>query len=433
MFREIQHCRICGNANLVTLLDLGEQVLTGVFPKDREEEIEAMPIVLVKCVGENACGLVQLKHSGAPEKMYGMNYGYRSGINKSMVRHLQGIYEHASEIAKPKEGDVILDIGSNDATLLKFYDAENFSLIGMDPTGVKFRSYYPDHVMLVPDFFSGKKFSEASKGKKAKIITSIAMFYDLESPQAFVNEIVSVLADDGVWILEQSYLPSMIAVNAYDTICHEHLEYYALRQILWLLEHAEMGILDVSLNDANGGSFRVTAAKKTHPAYRENSPIVEDFMRREQEESIEDLSTYEKFRGEVFRHRDDLCTLLTTLRSEGKTVFALGASTKGNVILQFCNLSTEELPFVAEVNEDKFGSFTPGTRIPILSQKEADARNPDYYLVMPWHFREGITKGMSAYLNGGGKLIFPLPELSIADKEGIKKNLQKEMVKTPIS
>jgi len=416
MYTEIHRCRICGNEKLTTLLDLGEQALTGVFPASKDVEVESMPIVLVKCTGEKSCGLVQLKHSGAPEEMYGMNYGYRSGINQSMVKHLKGAQEQALRLGQPKKGDVILDIGSNDATFLKFYEPGTFTLIGMDPTGVKFKSYYPPHVSLVEDFFSAERFRRASGGKSAKIITSIAMFYDLESPQSFVNDVAESLADDGVWIFEQSYLPSMLAVNAYDTICHEHLEYYALRQIMWLLEHADMGILDVSLNDANGGSFRVTAAKSSHPKFqKDHSENARELLQREEDEGIQDLATYEAFRERVLAHRKDLMHLLKKLHTEGKTVFGLGASTKGNVILQFCDLTVEDIPCIAEVNEDKFGCFAPGTKIPILSQKEADAKKPDYYLVMPWHFKNGIVKGLSEYLKNGGSLIFPLPEMTIVD------------------
>ena len=415
MYTEIHRCRICGNEKLTTLLDLGSQALTGVFPASKEVNVESMPIVLVKCTGEDSCGLVQLKHSGAPEEMYGMNYGYRSGINQSMVKHLKGVQEQAVRLGEPKKGDVILDIGSNDATFLKFYEPDAYTLIGMDPTGVKFKSYYPPHVSLVADFFSAEKFRRASGGKSAKIITSIAMFYDLESPQSFVNDVAESLADDGVWIFEQSYLPSMLTVNAYDTICHEHLEYYAMRQIVWMLEQAGMGVFDVSLNDANGGSFRVTAVKESHPKFTGHAPGAQELLQREEDEGIQDLATYEAFRERVMKHRNDLMNLLKKLRSEGKTTFGLGASTKGNVILQFCNLTVADVPCIAEVNEDKFGCFTPGTKIPIIPQAEANAKNPDYYLVMPWHFKNGIVKGMSAYLKSGGSLIFPLPELSIVN------------------
>ncbi len=420
MHQKITACRICGNVSLEQILDLGEQAYTGIFPTDQSVEVETMPMQLVRCTGdkESCCGLVQLRHSGEPEAMYGMNYGYRSGLNQSMVRHLQGIHEQAMHMGQPKGGDIVLDIGSNDCTLLKFYDQTAYQCVGMDPTGKKFASYYPDSVTLIPDFFSAQNFQDAFGDRKAKVITSIAMFYDLPAPQDFVNDIAAVLADDGVWIFEQSYLPSMVDANAYDTVCHEHLEYYAMRQIVWLLSRADMTVLDASLNDANGGSFRVTAVRNTHPKAA-SSTAANALLQREQQEGYHLSEVCEQFAKRVAAHRDELIALVKDLNAQGKTVFGLGASTKGNVMLQYCNFTDEDIPYIAEINEEKFGAFTPGSRIPIISQDEADAKKPDYYMVLPWHFKNGITKGMSSYLREDGKLIFPLPEIAIVDSSAL--------------
>ncbi len=420
MYTEMTTCRICGNANVEQILDLGEQAFTGVFPKDQNAEVETMPMQLVRCCGneEECCGLVQLRHSGEPEAMYGMNYGYRSGLNQSMVHHLKGIYDQAMELGKPNEGDIVLDVGSNDCTLLKNYDQQSFQCVGMDPTGKKFAAFYPETVTLIPDFFSAENFQKAFGDRKAKIITSIAMFYDLPAPQDFVNDVAAVLADDGVWIFEQSYLPSMIDANAYDTVCHEHLEYYTMRQIVWLLSHANMTVLDASLNDSNGGSFRVTAVCNTHPQ-ASSANAAEEFLARERDEGYHLPEIYNTFATRVAEHRDQLVALIADLNSQGKTVFGLGASTKGNVLLQYCNFTAQDIPYIAEVNEEKFGAYTPGSRIPILSQADADAKNPDYYMVLPWHFKDGITKGMRSFLEKGGKLIFPLPNITIVDSSDI--------------
>ena len=411
MYTEIHTCRICGNSHLTTLFSLGEQALTGVFPTSPDQPVEKIPVELVKCTGKDTCGLVQLKHTGEPEQMYGDTYGYRSGLNAMMVTHLKGIADEVMDMVQLQDGDVILDIGSNDATLLSFF-SPSYRLIGMDPSGEKFRSFYPQHAVLVADFFSADAFIAASQGAKAKVITSIAMFYDLPAPQKFVEDIERSLADDGIWVFEQSYLPSMLRANAYDTICQEHLEYYTVRQIQWLLERAGLSMLRASLNDANGGSIRIVAAKSTHPSVAAGS-VAKEFLEQERREGLDELSTYGRFRERIFEHRDGLNFLLADLRKQGKTVFGLGASTKGNVLQQFCGLTERELPCIAEVNEEKFGRYTPGTHIPIVSQKEADARNPDEYLVLPWHFREGIVQGSRAFLERGGKLIFPLPEISI--------------------
>ncbi len=414
MPREISRCRICANCDLVSLLDLGAQALTGVFPRTREEPITRGPLELVKCHGAGACGLVQLRHSYDSAEMYGANYGYRSSLNRSMVEHLQARVAKVLALAPAADGDLVLDIGSNDGTLLSFYPP-GLTCVGMDPTAEKFREFYPPQVEVVADFFSAAAFRARFGAKKARIITSIAMFYDLDEPIRFVEEIAEVLDDEGLWHFEQSYLPAMLAQTAYDTICHEHVEYYALRQIRWMLERCGLKIVDVEVNDVNGGSFAVTAAKTAAPL-PENKPAVQAMIASEEAQELGSLKPYEAFRARVFRHRDELCALLADLARTGAKVLGYGASTKGNVILQFCGLTAAQIPAIAEVNSDKFGKFTPGSGIPIISEAQAHAMNPDYLLALPWHFRSHLLLRETAYLQRGGKLIFPLPEIEIVGR-----------------
>ena len=262
MYTEIKCCRICKNENLVDILDLGNQALTGVFPKP-DECVEQGPLQLVKCIGGGqACGLVQLKHSFESEKMYGDNYGYRSGLNASMVMHLTEIVSKIENFVHLKDEDLIIDIGSNDGTLLSKYTNRTLDFLGMDPTGRKFIKYYPEDVELYSDFFSANNVRSVRKNKKAKVITSIAMFYDLENPIQFAKEIESILEAEGIWVFEQSYLPLMLKTVSYDTVCHEHLEFYCLKQIEYILGAANLRIVDVITNDINGGSFQIMAAKE---------------------------------------------------------------------------------------------------------------------------------------------------------------------------
>ena len=416
MYKKITQCRICGNKNLVSLLNLGEQALTGIFPKNAEEIITSGPLELVKChpsaPDDTVCHLVQLNHSYESEEMYGLNYGYRSGLNQSMVRHLRDIVAFATSKANLAKGDLIIDIGSNDSTLLQGYPTDKkLQLFGIDPTGKKFAKYYPDYIRLVPDFFSAEAVKKTGAGKKAKIITSIAMFYDLENPALFVKEIMDSLADEGIWVFEQSYLPLMISTNAYDTVCHEHLEYYALGQIKWLMDHAGFKIIDVELNDINGGSFRITVAKEQSKYTISDS--VKHIQDKENQLKLDSLKPYEEFYQNICKHRDELKELIDRLTASGKKVFGYGASTKGNVILQYCGFTTKEIPYIAEVNEDKFGHCTPDTHIPIISEKAAREMKPDYYLVLPWHFRKGILEKEKEFRSNGGKFIFPLPSREI--------------------
>ncbi len=306
----------------------------------------------------------------------------------------------------------MLDIGSNDGTLLGFYPESGLELIGMDPTIRRFEKYYKPHIRRVADFFSGEHFRRLFAGRKAKIVTSIAMFYDLDRPLDFMCDAASVLADDGVWRFEQSYLPAMLTANSYDTACHEHLEYYALRQIKYMADRAGLKILDVQFSDINGGSFAVTVAKAVAP-YPGNPAAVQRILQQEEALGLNTLAPFEAFRAKVSGHREELLALLRRLKSEGRLVLGYGASTKGNVLLQFCGITPELVPAIAEVNEEKFGCFTPGTAIPIISEAEAQARKPDYMLVLPWHFRDSICQREAAYLQRGGRLIFPLPRIEV--------------------
>lgn len=408
MYTEIKKCRISSSPNLITVLSLGEQYLTGVFPKSPTEKITKGPLDLVWCPDS---GLLQMKQSYSLDEMYGDNYGYRSGLNNSMVRHLQQKIRILEQMVKPTDEDLVIDIGSNDATSLKAYSGK-FRKVGIDPTGNKFKEYYTDDITLIPDFFSATTFKANFPNNKAKIITSIAMFYDLENPMAFVKDIEAVLADDGVWHFEQSYMPSMLRTNSYDTVCHEHLEFYSFKVVKNMLESCGMRVIDVQMNAINGGSFAVTACKKNAP-YKSNIPIINWMLKQEDDMGLDTPKPYRDFEERVFRHRKNLKELIEALVADGKKIIGYGASTKGNVLLQFCGLTTKHIPFIAEVNEDKFGSFTPGTNIPIISEKEARAMKPDYFLVLPWHFKTGILEREKEFMAQGGKFIFPLPEIEI--------------------
>ena len=406
--KKITQCRVCGSKSLELVVDLGIQELTGVFPKSRTERLTEGPLSLLFC---EACGLLQLAHSYDMDEMYGMNYGYRSGLNRSMVNHLSSKAEMLSKRFDIESGDTVLDIGSNDGTLLNSYSTSGLRKVGMDPTGVKFKKHYNDDVELVADFFSAKKYHNEFSNN-AKIVTSISMFYDLESPVAFAEDVNKVLRDDGVWHFEQSYMPSMLRNNSYDTICHEHLEYYSLSTVKFIVESVGMKIIDVSLNDINGGSFAVTAAKKCS-SYKANDVLISWFIKQENKQSLSTAEPYKAFAERVIESKERLLELLHDLKSAGKSIYGYGASTKGNVILQYCGITTDLITAILEVNDDKFGSFTPKTMIPIISEKEVEEIKPDYLMVLPWHFRNSILTKETVYLSRGGKLIFPLPQIEI--------------------
>ena len=411
MYKKIEKCRICGNTNLECVLDLGEQMLTGIFPRDRKEKVTTGPLRLVKCVVDsNGCGLLQMEHSYDLGEMYGENYGYRSGLNASMVAHLNSKVDRILKLVDLKHGDLVIDIGSNDSTTLQAYPCSEPILVGVDPTGIKFHSYYPKHIQLIPDFFSAALIKEKFPQKKAKVITSFSMFYDLEDPMGFMQQVYDVLAEDGVWVFEQSYMPTMLNTNSYDTVCHEHLEFYALRQIKWMADKVGFRILDVEFNDVNGGSFSVTAAKENGDI--PVNPIVQEILDEEFAKGLDTLIPYKEFAERVIKTKRELLDFIKTAHANNKTISVLGASTKGNVLLQYCNLTTKEVEFVGEVNAEKFGCYTPGTWLPIIPESELMIKKPDYLIVLPWHFKQFFIANKNF---SGMTLVFPLPQLEIIE------------------
>lgn len=406
---KIDKCRLSGSSNLISVLNLGDQYLTGVFPRDKSTSITKGPLELVWSPESQ---LLQMSHSYDLDEMYGENYGYRSGLNQSMVQHLTNKIHHLEKKVELFPGDCVIDIGSNDATSLKAYTTKDIKRIGVDPTGEKFRQYYTDNISLIPDFFPSTEVKSAVGNSKVKIITSISMFYDLEDPIKFAQSIHDNLDKNGIWHFEQSYMPSMLRLNSYDTICHEHIEYYTLFNIKYILDRTDMRIIDVQMNAINGGSFAVTAVRKDS-SIKPNDVLINWLFEQELKMGFDTPKPFRDFEERVFKHRESLKTLVQSLSADGKKILAYGASTKGNVVLQFCGFTDNDIHAVAEVNPDKFGCYTPGTHIPIISEADAIKMSPDYYLVLPWHFKDGIVRREQAFLENGGKLIFPFPEIEI--------------------
>lgn len=416
MYKRIGQCRICGNQNLVTVLNLGEQALTGRFPLPTDPDPSSGPLQLVVCSGDDpsqSCGLLQLSCSYELSEMYGPLYGYRSALSQTMVRHLSDIVEEAVAIAQPAADDAILDIGCNDGTLLKFYDGLALRRIGIDPSSGRFASSYPNDIKLIVDFFSSARLKKEATDAQFKIITSIAMFYDIEDPLSFMREIRALLAPDGIWVSEQAYALSMIQNLAFDSVCHEHITYYNLQQIEWLVRRAGLKLVDVSLNDSNGASFRIVVSRDDAdiPVRRAHiDAILANEARFAQSRSIANFSSAVEDRCMHIRE------FIHEVNARGKRIFGYGASTKGNVVLQHCGLTPADLPAIAEKHPDKFGRVTPATRIPIISETEARAQKPDYFLVLPWHFRGEIIRREARFMHQGGAMVFPLPTFEVIEQ-----------------
>jgi SAM-dependent methyltransferase len=408
-------CRVCGSSALTKVIDLGEQHLQGSFVKPGRQQppLRRVPTSLVRCDpmrDEHACGLLQMEYTVPPEVLYSV-YWYRSGTNATMRGHLAGIAsEGAALLGKPTAR--VLDIGCNDGTLLAAYP-KAFVKYGIDPSDLA--SEVPEGIKVVHELFPSEELSSVLAGTKLDIVTSIAMFYDLEDPIAFARAVKEVLAPEGIWCIEMSYMPTMLKMTSYDTICHEHLEYYSLAVLEHILREAGLRLVNVSLNSINGGSIRVWATHASHSGYRREE-FTRNIRTMRQEEFDLQLDTdkpYRHFQERVNVHGEQLSALLKKLRAEGKRVHVYGASTKGNTILQWCGVDNRLVDVAAERNPDKYGARTLGTDIPIVSEEESRAAKPDYYLVLPWHFREEFLQREKATLAAGVGLIFPLPEIEV--------------------
>ena len=386
------------------MFSLGKQTLTGIFPPSKNAKITKGNLSLILC---NQCKLLQLENNFNPNEMYGENYGYMSSLNKSMMTHLKLKALNFQKKYNLKSGQNILDIGSNDGTFLSYFN-KNFNLFGCDPTIKKFSRYYRKDIKQMPNFFSGDLF----KDKKFNLITSISMFYDLPDPSKFAKEINSILDKNGVWHIELSYMPMMLKNISYDTICHEHLEYYSLKSLKYLLDKAGLKIISLAFNQINGGSIELDVAKKKSK-FKEIKQLISWVLESEKRNKYNEISRQKDFFKQCINHKFLLKKLLITLKKQNKKVYGYGASTKGNVILQFSKIDSKLIKYIGEVNKFKFNKYTPGSKIKIVSEKQLKKFKPDYLLVLPWHFKDHILKREHQYLKNGGKFIFPLPDIEI--------------------
>lgn len=412
-------CRVCGSDSLTPVIDLGEQYLQGSFVKEGKElpPMRKIPCSIVRCnptTDETACGLLQMKHSVPPEILYAA-YWYRSGTNNTMREHLRGIVWRAMQIC-PESSATVLDIGCNDGTLLNNYPA-SFIKYGVDPSDVA-QEVKGENLRVVQDIFPSTHLTQILGDEKIDVITSIAMFYDLENPVEFCRGIKQILSADGIWIFEMSYMPEMLKLNSYDTICHEHLEYYSLAVLEKILKLAELQIFEISFNEINGGSLRCYAThlenNRHHTA--ENQALINNIRQQEFDLELDTDKPYLEFQKRIDEEKEKLRSMLLELKHSGKRIHIYGASTKGNTILQFCGIDHTIIECAAERNPDKYGARTLGTDIPIVSEADSRAMSPDYYLVLPWHFKAEFIERERETLDKGVGLIFPLPTIEIVER-----------------
>lgn len=403
--RELTTCLLCGSPELSPVIDLGNQPLSGVFPKVGESDPPKSPLELMQCNGTHRgspCGNLQLRHAASVAEMYGHSYGYNSSLSPLMVNHLRGLAASCRELVTVGPGDIVLDIGCNDGTLLSQFAGEGVTLFGMDPSSQRFLERFPQGTHVICDFFSGSRAEEFLQGRKCKLITSIAMFYDLEFPQQFVDDVATLLTEDGLWVVEHSDLDLFLHNLTYDQICHEHLLYLGTAQMIRIAAGAGLHLAALTKSDINGGSARYFFTR-TPSSYQ---PEMRTFT----------SDSYAAFTRRVQSQRDDLLHFIRLAKAAGHRLAGYGASTKGNVVLNYCGISGNDLEYIADLNPFKADRITPGTRIPIISHEAMRLNAPDYLIVLCWHFRKEVIEDEQAFLDNGGRLVFPLPRLHIVDR-----------------
>tara|TARA_Y100000590_G_scaffold464273_1_gene633322 strand:+ start:158 stop:1378 length:1221 start_codon:yes stop_codon:yes gene_type:complete len=400
----IQKCRISKKKDLVSVGKFKGLSLTGIFPKKQNQKIPYLPF---EVVFSKSSKLLQLKHNYNPKLLYGDNYGYLSSLNPIMVNHLKNKSISLKKYIKFKKKDFVLDIGSNDGTFLNFFSGNN--LYGIDPSINKLRKHYKININKIPLIFE-KGFSLIKK-KRFKLITAIAMFYDLKDPEAFLYKIKKILSKDGIFHIEVAYLPEIIKTFAYDGFCQEHYEYYSLLSLNYLCKKTDMQIIDFGFNKINGGSIWLNISH-SKSNFKSKQAKLNKTIKKEIKENIDKSKTFKKYFKKVFLHAKKINSIVKKLKNEKKIIYGFGASTKGNVLLQVSKLDKSLLNGIFDVNKNKFNKFTPHSKIKILDEKKLKKVKIDFLLLLIWHFKDYVVKKIKKY-NRKIKIIVPFPKIKV--------------------
>ena len=405
---KITSCRNCKSKYFSKLFTLGKMCFTGKFPKNLTTNIPKVVISLIMC---KSCKLVQLDRNFNPKYLYDTNYGYRTGINATMTQHVKGVVKESIKIVKLKKKDSVLDIASNDGTLLNFYK-KNIFRVGIDPLIKKYKNQYKNINFGIQEFFSYKAIQKKKINKKFKIITALSMFYDLPNPNRFLRDVKKVLDKEGIFVLEHADLLSIIKNCQFDTICHEHLEYYSTKVIIELMNKNELRVFNLKANTINGGSMRYYVCHKDSK-YKNNYKKINKILKEEIKFKLDKPDTFNDFFKLINIQKKKLLKLINKIIKKKEIIHGYGASTKGNVLLQYFGISSNKIRYIADRNPEKVNLYTPGTKIKIVSEFFSRIRKPNYYLVLPWHFKKEIILREKKAIKDGSKFIFPLPKVKI--------------------
>jgi NDP-4-keto-2,6-dideoxyhexose 3-C-methyltransferase len=413
-------CRNCLCKNFFKIINIGKQPLSGIFYNKKKKRLPKYSLDLYQCKN---CRLIQLSKDIPVEQMYGNKYGYQTSISRLMTNHLRKKFDYLKNNKLIKKKSNILDIGSNDGTFLNFFN-KSYNLYGVDPSGTKYKRYYRKDIILIPNFFSKEKLDQYFYKTKKKIefdlITSFAIFYDVSDPNKFCNDIYHLLKEDGIWISEFSYFPLMLKNLTYDQICHEHITYYTCQVFKDIIENNNLKIIDLNLNEINGGSIEIICAKKSSKRLVKKYKI--DSILRD-EKNI-NLKSYKNFNNRIIKIKKNFLSFFK--KNNKSLIIGYGASTKGNIIINHCNITSKNIKFICDSNKNKYNLFTPGKNIKIISKQTMRKLNPEYLIVFIWSFRKEVISEEIKFIKNGGKLVFHLPKFHIVDKNNYKIYLKKK-------
>lgn len=392
--KQVTQCRSCGHPELITVFDMGELKINAFMDKPNTD-VGSAPLTLVHC-GE--CDLIQLSHTVREQDLY-KNYWYLSRLNKKIVDNLQSIVQDVCCETEVEQGDLVLDIGANDGTLLSFYNSDQVIRVGCDPAENIHSELEKNCDIMIGDFFNQENWKKSVGDRKAKIVTTVAMFYDLDDPNSFVNDIKNILHDDGVWLCQLMTARPMIDANDLGNVIHEHIEYYTYKSLVNLMERHDLEIFDVRENDINGGSYQLFIQHKQNGSIEYPEDITPEKIN--------------KWADNISKNASNTMDFVTDAVAQGKKIYIMGASTKGNTIMQYYGLDSDTISGAAEIHPDKIGKYLVGTSIPIVHEDEAKQK-ADYFLVFPFHFKElFVNKILADWIADGGKLIFCTPEFEV--------------------
>lgn len=409
--KTLVNCRVCDNNNLKHIISLGNQHLVD-FLEDDDEKKTVAPLELSLCnKSQGGCGLLQLQHTVPPDLLY-RRFWYKSGVNQTIRNDLEDIVSSAEKLCTLNDQDFVIDIGANDGTLLRFYKNRSLNLVGFEPATNLMDDAKIGNTEIINNYFNSNDFIEKFGSNKAKVITSISMFYDLEKPNDFVRDLSKILSKDGVWILQMNYLVTMLQNNAFDNIVHEHLEYYSLQSLEYLLSKHDLEVFDISFNNINGGSIRTYIKHKDCTKFS-ITDSVQETRQSEKNLGLDDEKPYLDFANSIKNQKTQTYDFIKNEVNNNKIIHVYGASTRGNTLLQYYGLNSDLIKVASERNPSKWGKRTVGTNIPIISEDESRKIKPDYYLILPWYFLDEFLEREKLFLKEGGKFIVPLPKFKI--------------------